>query len=549
MRQVTRRTVLAGATASAATVLAPISGIDRVLAKADCLRTLAAFKKEAAKQRLTGVQRKLIVQQGFKLIDAFYCHLPQKEKLGARPLQHLKELEKVAERLDDPAFHARMFAIFTELRDQHTRYRPPAPYHDAVAFLPFRIETCSENGRRKHIMSRIIPGFKHSTFVPGVEILQWNGRPIERAAEREAGDGATPSARQCIGVARLTQRVLFLHPIPEEESVKIRYRADDGKERDIEFDWQVVSLPRDACLANCGEMEQMQEARKFLFSKIDECSEPIESKLHKTPAGDEFGYIRVYSFGTAVLSQDDWVKKFREHVAKFTKTKGLIVDVRDNPGGSIRVSERILQWVAPAGPITPSTLFFRATDTVLRFCELPTAVDDLGPDGLRPWIPSIRQALKTGKTFSDDFEYTDKKLCNVGDRVVFPRPVIVVTSGMTWSAAEFFAAGFQDHGGTILGVDETTGGGGANFRRLSQLSGLFAKDMQKSPFDDLAGKANEAGFQVSFRRNKRVGRGAGKEIEDAGVTRNEAHAMTRNDVLHDNQDLKNHAARLLAKMK
>jgi hypothetical protein len=64
----------------------------------------------------------------------------------------------------------------------------------------------------------------------------------------------------------------------------------------------------------------------------------------------------------------------------------------------------------------------------------------------------------------------------------------------------------------------------------------------------LANEANGAGFQVAFRRNKRVGRGAGKEIEDAGVARNRAYAMTRNDVLHDNQDLKNHAARLLAQM-
>jgi len=60
--------------------------------------------------------------------------------------------------------------------------------------------------------------------------------------------------------------------------------------------------------------------------------------------------------------------------------------------------------------------------------------------------------------------------------------------------------------------------------------------------------ANGADFLVAFRRNKRVGRGAGKEIEDAGVARNRPYAMTRNDLLHDNQDLKNHAAGLLAQM-
>ena len=552
MHHLTRRALLAGATASAATVLAPISGIHRLVAKADCLRSLKEFLQEARQNQLTSGQRKLIVEQGITLLDEFYCHLPQKRQLyGARPVERLRDLREVAGGLnDDLRFHARMMAIFTELRDQHTRYKPPRPYLSAHAFLPFRIEACIENDRRKYIVSRIVPGFTHQTFRPGVEVIRWNGTPIEGAADRAGGDGATPSARGCIGLARLTQRVLQLHPVPEEESVQIRYRADDGQELDIEIAWQVISLP-DSCNSNCDEMQQMGDFRKFLFAKYDVCSAPIDSKFHTTPGGDVFGYIRLYSFeNVSPLDGDKWVDEFKKHMAKYSNTKGLIVDVRDNAGGSIRTSERILQWVAPPGPIAPSTLYFRATNTTLRFCNLPTSVSELGPppEGLHKWSESIKRALDTGATFSDAFEYTTKAQCNSDDRIVFPRPVIVVANGMTWSAGEFFAAGFQDHGGTILGVDETTGGGGANYRQMSQLSKYFTDDHQASPFEPLANMANGADFLVAFRRNKRVGRGAGKEIEDAGVVRNRAYAMTRNDVLHDNQDLKNHAARLLAQM-
>ena len=551
MHHLTRRALLAGATASAATVLAPISGINRLAARADCLRSLKDFLQEARQQPLTGDQRKLIVEQGTVLLEKFYVHLPQKRKLyGARPLERLRELHQVAGGLnDDLRFHTRMTAIFTELHDQHTRYKPPRPYLSAHAFLPFRIEACVENGRRKYIVTRIVPTFTHPTFRPGVEVIRWNGIPIEGAADRAGGDGATPSARRCIGLARLTQRVLQLHAVPEEESVQVRYRAD-GKEIDIEIAWQVISLPQ-FCGGGCDEMQQMGDFLKFLFAKYDTCSPPIDSKFHTTPGGDVFGYIRVYSFENAppLDNPDKWVDEFKKHVAKYTNTKGLIVDVRDNAGGKIRTSERVLQCVAPPGPIAPSTLYFRATDTTLRFCELPTTVNELGPDGLRTWIASIKRALDTGAMFSDAFEYTTKKDCNSDDRIVFPRPIIVVTSGMTWSAGEFFAAGFQDHGGTILGVDETTGGGGANYRQMFELSDYFTKDHKDSPFAPLANMANGAGFQVAFRRNKRVGRGAGKEIEDAGVARNRAYAMTRNDVLGDNQDLKNHAAGLLAQMK
>jgi hypothetical protein len=46
----------------------------------------------------------------------------------------------------------------------------------------------------------------------------------------------------------------------------------------------------------------------------------------------------------------------------------------------------------------------------------------------------------------------------------------------------------------------------------------------------------------------RVGLGSGIEIEDRGVLRDRPYAMTRQDLLNHNQDLKREAARLLAQM-
>ncbi len=263
------------------------------------------------------------------------------------------------------------------------------------------------------------------------------------------------------------------------------------------------------------------------------------------PNRDVFGYIRIYSFDVSLLGDDPFVGVFRNLVASLTNVKGLIIDVRDNGGGSTRGSERIVQWVSPTARIEPAQLYFRATDVTLRFCQLGNSVGDLGPQGLGTWVPSIQQALQASTTFSDAFEYTRKELCNSSDRVIFRAPVIVVTSAMTFSAAEFFAACFQDHGGKILGVDETTGGGGAGVRTDLQLRKYFTDAGQQSPYIDLNTAAKGAGFQVAFRRTKRVGLNAGKDIEDIGVQRNLPYAMTRDDLLYDNRDLKNEAIRLL----
>ena len=547
MRQLTRRTMLAGA---GATALAPMSALRSFAAPAPCLRSLKDFRAEARTQELNGQQRELLVKQAIEVLQGIYVHLPLKRSLyGIDPLNELRTLLPQAQQFNsDPPFHAKMMDIFISLRDMHTRYRPPAPYTTGHAFLPFKVETCVEQGQRKFIVSKVAEGFTHPTFRAGVEVLSWNGVPIWQAAENAGGEGGVPSARHALGLARLTYRALQLQPIPEEDSVLVHYRSN-GNELDVEVPWQVLTQT-DPCRGTCNEIQQIQEFRKFLYAPYFFCSAFGTSDRFSTPDG-EFGYIRIFSFDKALFNDDDgvFVEMFKNTAGSFADTRGLIVDVRDNGGGSSRAGERIVQWVAPTpGPIEPSQLYFVATDLTLRLCQLGNSVSDLGPNGLTPWIPSIQQALKSSKTFSDAFEYTRKSDCSVAGRVPFPRPVIVVTSGLTYSSAEFFAAGFQDHGGKILGVDETTGGGGAGVRDLRQLNKYFSDAHQPLPYEDVATKANGAGFQVAFRRTKRVGLGAGKELEDTGVKRDLSYDMTRDDLLFGNRDLKVAAARLLAQM-
>src|SRR5262249_31392362 len=153
------------------------------------------------RQQLIGADREKIAAQAVKLLDGFYCHLPIKQKLyGVKPLDRLQQFQARASQLNnDRPFHAELHDIFTELHDMHTRYRPPPPYVSAHAFLPFRVEACTDGGRPKYIVTSIIDNFiTQPTFHPGVEILRWNGDPIEQAAERAGGEGATSDARSAV---------------------------------------------------------------------------------------------------------------------------------------------------------------------------------------------------------------------------------------------------------------------------------------------------------------------------------------------------------------
>jgi hypothetical protein len=551
MRQLSRRAVLAGATALAGSALSPIFAIQRALAQGGCLRSLKDFRTEASQSQnqLDAGQRDVIVEQAITLLRDFYVHLPLKEaRYGVKPLERLAQFRKDAAQFnDDQPFHTGLLSIFAELHDLHTLYRPPSPYRPSHAFLPFRIEACSENGQAKYIVSKVVGSFSQPTFGKGVEVVSWNGVPIEDAADRAGPEAATASARRPLGLARLTYRALQLQPVPDTDTVTVHYRAD-GKEFDIEVPWQVVTLASGAC-SSCNETQQIPDFQAFLFTPYTLCS-PFGSPQRFSTADGDFGYIRIFSFDRALVGDEKFVEMFKNQVAGFANnTRGLIVDVRDNGGGSTRAGERILQFIKQTPrDIEPSSLYFRATQASLDLCKLGATVKevrDLGCKGMDPWVQSIQQAMAKNETFSDAFQYTCPDAANIDGRI-YPGPVIVVTSARSYSSAEFFAAGFQDHGGMILGVDETTGGGGAGFRLLSDLNGYFSSGMQPLPFKPMP---KDAGFQVAFRRSKRVGLGTGKEIEDAGIARDHAYAMTRNDLLNNNEDLKNHAAGLLAQMK
>ena len=98
---------------------------------------------------------------------------------------------------------------------------------------------------------------------------------------------------------------------------------------------------------------------------------------------------------------------------------------------------------------------------------------------------------------------------------VYHGPVALLVDGLTYSAADIFAAGFQDHKiGPILGYDTTTGGGGGNvwrhndvLEKLGPKPGLRFKPLPR-----------DVSMTLAIRRCSRVHEHDGVPIEDRGVS-------------------------------
>jgi Peptidase family S41 len=528
---------------------------------------------------LSEAERRTLVNQALVLIDDLYVHLPLKRAAHAvDPVQELKLLRRRLGTLDERQFHDGMIGIFKRLRDLHTNYILPAPYNQHTAFLPFLMEEFYDAaGARHYIVTRLLLGFTHPTFAPGVEVTRWSGVPIERAveinADREAG--SNEAARHVRGLDNMTVRPMVMSLPPDAEWVDVGYLSG-GNELEVRLPWQVFrpdtgsgvagvdpSAGSDLVRTSLGldlNLEMTNLARKQLFApevieRQDQAAairtaggavsfeqetfkaansvfpETFEFRSVATASGT-FGYLRIRTFGAP--DPDQFLAE-AIRILGLLPPNGLIIDVRNNGGGIILNGERMLQLFVD-GPVEAERLHFINT-------ELTAAIAASNAFGgfARRWLRSIELAVVTGATYSQGFPIEPPADTNaIGRR--YHGPVVLITDARCYSTTDFFTAGFQDNGvGKILGVDGNTGAGGANVFTHSMLRQVLPG--ADSPFEPLP---NGAEMRVAIRASTRVGERAGLPLEDLGVEPDTLHRLTRRDLLEDNVDLIEAAGAILA---
>jgi hypothetical protein len=530
---------------------------------------------------LTRKQRLLLVDQALILLDHNYAHLPLKQAMHAvDPIQRLKLLRH---RIDhesfasEAAFHQEMLRIFVSVRDLHTNYLLPAAYANRTAFLPFLVEEFFESRKRRYLVTNLFGNPVEATFVQGVEVLKWNGIPIERAVELNADRhaGSNFEARRARGIDTLTIRPLIADIPPDEEWVNVTYRTLSGDEKEVRLNWMIFELQDEAnamanntlASASAGldlQGDAIRQSTKLLYAPTIFAAEKraivsrstrgavrrravkgagdisstfpeiFTARSVTTPSGT-FGYIRIRSFN--VNDPNPFVQEF-VRLAESLPAEGLIIDVRGNGGGHIFASEGLLQTLTPKR-IQPELTQFINTELNEAICAQHP--NDSTGINLGPWLGSIRESLETGAVYSRGFSITPEDFCNaIGQR--YFGPTVLITDAKCYSATDIFAAGFQDHEiGPILGVDGNTGAGGANVWTHGLLRQLDTRP--STPYQALPSGAN---MRVAIRRSLRQGAMSGTPLEDLGVRPDHRHQMTRNDLLSGNVDLINAAASHLA---
>ncbi|MEP7202310.1 MAG: S41 family peptidase [Ilumatobacteraceae bacterium] len=529
---------------------------------------------------LSRVERLRLIEGIEAVIDGVYTHLPLKRaRYGTDPVQRLRILRSQVDELTDDAFHLELADLVTRLRDAHTRYAGPVELASKVAALPFLVEMIGTTSAPTYVVTKVGHGLA-ATFKPGVVLEYWNGVPIDRAVQRysESEVGGRPDSQRAWATQSLTLRSLQYSPPPDEHWVIIGYRSTTttgtptGPAREIKIPWQVVDPSQIPDLLSGGPTGRVpvrlrrtraidpaaaaiRQAKMLLFAPAalvgGQAAAPkrTSSTRNRPPAatvidttltrtlkamsidapGGTYGYLRIYGFDTL---PEAFINELLRLIP-LLPARGLIVDVRGNPGGYIWAAELALQLFTPK-PIQPTRFSLVATPFTRDMAVLPSLRDDLGP-----WKASLDAAVRNGELYSQPIPITDVEMCNaIGQQ--YGGPVVLVGDSTTYSAGDLFSAGFVDNGiGPFVCVGQATGAGGANVWDYAELrSALAGSPIQPPSLPD------GIGLSLAYRRATRSGPSEGLPIEDIGIA-GTPYSLTRDDLLAGNRDLIAHCISLL----
>jgi hypothetical protein len=496
-----------------------------------------------------------------QVLEQVYVHLPLKRSLyGFDIIRALASLRQQSTSISDIQFHRELTTLMNRLRDAHTQYQGPWTQKDVVASLPFLVEAYGPADDTTYVVSKVDGrSVKDKHFTEMVEVTHWNGIPFERAVDLHAdvATGGRRDSRQARALESLTFRALEYGPPPDEEWVVIDYIDLLGEPRTIRFQWDGLK-PLQA--PNAGqkslatrfrrsihmEAEAVRRAKKYRFNhalwkaergrggkkaKSAKAFADFLSARSVTTKSGKFGYLRIWSFD--VDDDEAFIDAASSMLGKLPD-RGLIIDIRNNPGGLIWAAERLLQIFTP-NVVQPTKFALRATSTTAEMARAAFNRDELGP-----WTDSLTSAESTGEPYSAHIPITSPEQCsNIGQR--YGGPVVVVCDANTYSSGDLFAAGIVDNGiGPLVCIGDATGAGGANVWSAQDIADAL-RPARLAP----AKLPKGVDFTMSIRRAVRGGASDGALIEDAGVA-GQRYDMTGTDISHGNKDLIEHCARMLA---
>ncbi|HEX4945385.1 MAG TPA: S41 family peptidase [Blastocatellia bacterium] len=304
---------------------------------------------------------------------------------------YLEYLPKVRQTKSTLEYYRVMMELCARLKDAHTNVMVPSELRDEMFARPMLTTRLIEG---KVLVQQVLDDkLKPLGIVPGVEVIEVNGTPVQQFAEQQVRPYQSASTEQDMR-SRLYEYALLNGSV--KEAVTLTFRDAAGKVFKH-------TLPR---VSGKDRPHAFPQPPSFAFKVLP----------------GNIAYVELNTFAS-----NEAFEKFVASFDEIAKTDALIFDIRENSGGNSSVGWGILTYL---------------TDKPFKTSRWRT----------RDYRPSFR-AWGNPEGWHDGGSGEQKP----NGAKLYSKPVIVLTSPRTFSAAEDFAVAFDAmQRGTLLG--EATGG-------------------------------------------------------------------------------------------
>jgi len=245
----------------------------------------------------------------------------------------------------------------------------------------------------------------------------------------------------------------------------------------------------------------------------------------------KFAYLKLDSFINADLVLTETRRLIDE---EFRDTLGLILDIRDNPGGSIILADNLSQ------------LFTSSRANVARARALTTPINELifndNADLLgEQWVRAFERGAQANRPFTGTTFFNPRSDANQIGQAYFA-PVAVFNNARSFSASDLLTCAMRDNDAALIfGEDPLTGAGGANVITHSLFNLLAPSEFESLPGDHA--------MRASWRQIIRFGDARGEILEDNGCGLAGLRVdLSRNDLINNNADQIETMTRELARL-
>jgi hypothetical protein len=506
-------------------------------------------------------EQRVQVAKNINELFKIYYHREQKINVYGKeygreydPIPRAQKILQNAANMTDAEFHYGFAEIFSSMRDFHLNYNQPAPHAclaavQAVNFGVIESKAWFGLGQRKNTVvvrsfatqpeAVALAGEALKQIEIGDELITVDGLDFDQIVEKRKflAGGANES-----GALRSVLRQLSViggryNRMPEKDDVTYVFKSyKTGKRYTVTLPWilrarktcyetakafidgGMVSnsfteyVPTGKGISKANE-ELLTYKETFWGPKkpqepfvLKDTSDPIIKWGIYKPESKKLGVLFIEGF-TPVDGDDYKVTLLIRSLLlnELKDTNGLIIDIRENGGGSGLMSDMIPQLFLPSTNATASRAINHPNNRALfegtNDLAFLSAMDQTkNGERYTPWVPGTPQS----------------QLRKYG--MAYVKPVGVFTSGECYSACDYFSANMQDVGGVIIfGEDKFTGAGGADVIEYTGYLRRFAPQVfEPMPFvNELKEEASDA--RVSWRGGRRFGKNDGKPIEDFGI--------------------------------